>query len=290
LATSLLQFPIAPVRDTTLEVSGRINATGSRYCFESPVEFLAAVGKAVKETEVVIDIGCGIVPMNYFRPQLHLMVEPWREYSDILSYGYAGDKGVIVIRAGALEALEQFGNNSVDSIMLLDVIEHLGKDEGLKVIHESERVAREQIVIFTPLGYMPQHMESGQADGWGLGGSTVQEHRSGWDPKDFDEAWTFYICENFHRTDFKGEALDRTHGAFYAIRNFEAKSIAKPEKFDDFRRWLPVERELNALKRDYLALDNRYQTLLAYPPIKWARFWLRSIRALKVKLSRHFAA
>lgn len=216
--------------------------------FDSSDELLSAVGKVVKETEIVADIGCGIVPMNYFRPKLHLMVEPWKEYADILAYRHSGDKSVIIIRTGALEALRQLADNSVDSIFLLDVIEHLEKEEGRQVIIESERVAREQVVIFTPLGFMPQHMEGSEADGWGLGGSAVQEHRSGWEPEDFSAAWSFYICKDFHSVDFKGERLDQTYGAFYAIRNFEGKTISAPGKLPDFKRPLPSELEVQRLQ------------------------------------------
>lgn len=272
--SSLFQFPLQPVRDNKLEILSGVKATGSRYYFDSVVELLAAVEKTIKETEVVVDIGCGIVPMSYFRPKLHFMVEPWQEYSDILTYRHTGDKSVIVIRAGALEALHQLGTNSVDSIFLLDVIEHLEKEEGRKVLIESERVAREQIVIFTPLGYMPQHMEGSQADGWGLGGCSVQEHRSGWDPEDFGAAWSFYICKNFHNVDFKGDALEQTYGAFYAIRNFDIKVVAKPERFVDIRRPLPSERELEVQK-------NRYQTLVNSRPIMLALLLRRIL--LKVK-------
>lgn len=285
-AADLFHFPLAPALDTTLEAASQIKAIGSHYYFKTPGELLTALEKAVKETEVVADIGCGIVPMNYFRPKLHFMVEPWLEYSDILAYRYAGDKGVIVIRAEALEALQQFGTNSVDSIFLLDVIEHLEKDMGLKVIKECERVAREQIIVFTPLGYMPQYMGYGQADGWGLGGSSVQEHRSGWEPADFGESWSFYICENFHTADYRGELLKKSHGAFYAIRNFDVKTIAEPEKFKDIRRWLPVERELATLKNDYQELDARYQTLIGYPPIRWARIVVRTLRTMKLRFSK----
>ena len=276
--SSLFQFPLQPVRDTKLEVLSGVMATGSRYYYDSAIELLAAVEKAVKETEVVADIGCGIVPMNYFRPKLHLMVEPWLEYSDILAYRHSGDKSVIIIRAGALEALRQLGDNSVDSIFLLDVIEHLEKEEGRMVIIESERVAREQIMIFTPLGYMPQHMERNQADGWGLGGSTVQEHRSGWEPEDFSAAWSFYICKDFHKVDFKGEALEKTYGAFYAIRNFDMKVVTKPERFIDIRRPLPSEQELESLKNKYQTLDNRYQALVHSRPIMLALLLRRMLR------------
>ena len=284
---SLFAYPLPPVRDTKLEMLSASNASGTRHYFDSAGELLAAVEKVIRETDVVMDIGCGIAPMNYFRPKLHLMVEPWREYSDILTYRHFGDKSVIIIRSGALEALRQLGDNSVDSIFLLDVIEHLEKDEGREVIIQSERVAREQVVIFTPLGFMPQHMEGGQLDGWGLSGRTVQEHRSGWEPEDFGAAWSLYICTEFHTVDFKGEQLNQAYGAFYAVRNFEGKTISVPEKASDFRRPLPSELEVqrlqgelhghqiahqiaqdalqgehDALRREYNALQSEYHALV----------------------------
>lgn len=266
---------------TDTEGNAALNA--GRHYFNTPVELLAAVEKSVKETEVVVDIGCGIAPMNYFRPKLHLMVEPWKEYSDILAYRHSGDKSVIIIRTGALEALRQLADNSVDSIFLLDVIEHLEKEVGRQVIIESERVAREQIVIFTPLGFMPQHMESSQADGWGLGGSTVQEHRSGWEPEDFSAAWSFYICKDFHSVDFKGERLDQTYGAFYAVRNFEGKVIQLPQKMSDVRKPLPAEVEVQkmtaACELQRTIADeyrNEYHKLLQTRGLRLIR-WMRKL-------------
>lgn len=235
------------------------------YFFDTPLELETAIKIAVKETDVVLDIGCGIAPMNYFRPKLHLMVEPWKEYSDILTHRYSGDKSILIIRTGALEALRELADNSVDTIFLLDVIEHLEKEIGQQVIIETERVAREQIVIFTPLGFMPQHVESGEVDGWGLGGNSVQEHLSGWEPEDFGKEWSFYICEGFHSVDFKNNPLEQTYGAFYAIRNFKEKTTSTPEKFSDFRRMLPSEIEVQRLNSRIEILENtriQYEDLL----------------------------
>ena len=234
-----------------MKIMAKIQTKGETFYFKLPEDFLVAAERAIKKTEVVVDIGCGIVPMNYFRPKLHLMVEPWKEYSDILTYRHSGDKSVIIMRTCALEALNQLADSSVDSIFLLDVIEHLEKEDGRKVIIESERVAREQIVIFTPLGFMPQHMESNQTDGWGLSGSSVQEHLSGWEPKDFNAAWSFYICKDFHSVDFKGEKLDKPYGAFYAVLNFENKMIKIPQKMSDIRKPLPSEIEIQNLTINY---------------------------------------
>jgi protein-L-isoaspartate O-methyltransferase len=244
----MFAFPMAPVHDTALEVASNMQMLGKHYHYETPTQLLAAVEKAVRETETVLDIGCGIAPMNYFRPKMHFMVEPWAEYADILAYRYAGDKSVMLLRTGGLEALKLLGDNSVDSIFLLDVIEHMEKDMGQQVIAQAERVAREQIIIFTPLGFMPQHVEHGQKDGWGLSGTEMQEHRSGWEPNDFSAEWSFYICNEFHSVDFKGEKLETTYGAFFAIRNFHGKSIALPNALSDVRKPLPSEVEAEALR------------------------------------------
>lgn len=255
------------------------------HYFDSAVELLAAVEKLVRKTDVVMDIGCGIVPINYFRPKLHLMVEPWKEYAEILVYRHSGDKSVIIVHTGALEALCLLADNSVDSVFLIDVIEHLEKEEGRQVILESERVAREQVVIFTPLGFMPQHMENGDADGWGLGGSAVQEHRSGWEPEDFSPAWSFYICKDFHSIDFKGDPLEQTYGAFYAICNLERTEVATPKKMPDFRTQLPSEVEVGRLQAELNKCRNEhrleYDSLrLQYDAIVNSRS-MRIVRGLK---------
>ena len=230
--------------------------------FDSYEGLMSAIEKIVKETEVVLDIGCGIAPMNYFRPKLHFMVEPWKEYSDILTYRHAGDKSVVILRTGALEALRSFADNAVDSIFLLDVIEHLEKEDGQQIILECERVARQQVVIFTPLGFMPQHIENDELDGWGLSGTSVQEHRSGWMPSDFSSSWSFYICKKFHLTDGKGDVLDEPFGAFFAVRNLEEKTIMKPEKLADYRRPLPAEIALQQLQAEHRELQEQYAHLI----------------------------
>ncbi|MBY3167867.1 class I SAM-dependent methyltransferase [Rhizobium laguerreae] len=245
--SEMFDFPIPAVRDNAIELESRATFGGKRFDL-SRDKLLAEAAKAIRETDVVADIGCGIVPMNYFRPKLHLMVEPWKEYADILSYRHRNDKSVMVIRLGALEALKSLSDKSVDSLFMLDVIEHMTKDMGIAVLAECDRVAREQIVLFTPLGFMPQHMEDNQKDGWGLSGTSVQEHLSGWTPEDFGPEWSFYVCTDFHQVDFKREALEKTYGAFFAIRNFDPVHTEMPETYSDLRRKLPSEIEADELR------------------------------------------
>lgn len=245
--SSLLDFPFRAVKDSALERLSEPKEGGKKYIL-SRDSLLDEAAKAVRETKTVADIGCGIMPMNYFRPGLHIMIEPWREYADILAKRFEGDKSILILELGALEALRALKSRSIDSIFLLDVIEHLEKNDGFEVIAECERVAREQIILFTPLGFMEQHIGDGEKDGWGLSGATVQRHLSGWTPDDFGENWSFYICDDFHQINFKHEALAKNHGAFFAIRSFSKYKEGAPHLDNELRRPLPSEIEAEQLR------------------------------------------
>lgn len=70
-----------------------------------------------------------------------------------------------------------FRDGSIDVVLALDVIEHLPKIDGYKLIQEMERIARRKVVIVTPNGFSPKtSLEDG---------SPLQAHRSGWILEDF---------------------------------------------------------------------------------------------------------
>ncbi len=212
--------------------------------YDVPVEFWPSVAKHIEPVDTVLDVGCGIVPMNFFRPALHIMLEPYKEYVDILLYKYSGDKSIFVLQANAQEALPHFTDNSVDTIFFLDVIEHLEKPDGLELIAHAERIARKQAIVFTPLGFMAQHVNEDMTDAWGLSGGNFQEHLSGWLPEDFTDGWDFHVCANFHEYDSRGERFAHPHGAFFAIKTFSDKASARPSKIVDLRRPLPINLEV----------------------------------------------
>jgi len=234
-----------------------VKALKSHY-YPDAQSLLDAVESAVVETDTVLDIGCGIVPMSFFRPKLHLMVEPWDEYANVLWQRHYDDKSVLVLKLNALEALSAFQDKSIDSVFLLDVIEHLEKSDGEKLVSEIKRVARRQVVIFTPLGFMPQHLDASEPDAWGLSGAEMQEHKSGWLPIDFGDQWEFHICEKYHDKDFRGNVLDKPYGAFFGILNCNEK-LDFSREIPDIRRPLPSEVALQKLevKLEGLIGENR---------------------------------
>jgi len=64
-----------------------------------------------------------------------------------------------------------FEENSFDLVCAFDLIEHLNKDDGIKLIHNMGKIAKKRVVIYTPNGflYQPPSPEN-----------PFQEHLSGW--------------------------------------------------------------------------------------------------------------
>ncbi|MDD2907174.1 MAG: class I SAM-dependent methyltransferase [Candidatus Gracilibacteria bacterium] len=188
---------------------------------DSPEIFLNTVSKKIKQTDIVLDIGCGINPQKYIKPVVHICAEPYEQYAQHLLQKIGNkEKFFIVLKQKWDEVIKTIPKNGVDTIITLDVIEHLEKEEGLEVLKNTIPLARKQVVIFTPYGFLPQEVPEGMKDAWGLDGSEWQKHKSGWTEKDFDENWDIYICPEFHFYDaITNEKFEKPYGAMFAILN-----------------------------------------------------------------------
>lgn len=71
-------------------------------------------------------------------------------------------------RAEGLRSM--FSEGEFDCVIGLDLIEHLTKEDGLRLMDDMAFVARRRILLFTPNGFLPQASEDGD----------LQEHLSGW--------------------------------------------------------------------------------------------------------------
>jgi hypothetical protein len=191
-------------------------------CWLKRKEIESSIKKRLLQADIILDIGCGINPQKYIRPILHICCEPFETYFSCLNENIKKkyDRIYWVIKFKWEEIIRLFPHKSVDSIFLLDVIEHLEKDEAIRYLKFTEFIAKKQIIIFTPYGFFPQSHPDG-IDAWGLDGGPWQEHKSGWYPEDFDETWEIFACKEFHLWDNKGNILDKPYGAFWAIKTFE---------------------------------------------------------------------
>ena len=187
----------------------------------------AEIARRVQPADIVLDVGPGIRPQKHVFPLIHICVEPFAPYIERIREGAGDDPRFVFLNCTWQEGLKTLPDQSVDSVFALDVIEHLEKDDGLELLREARRVARRQVMIFTPLGYMPQdYDEADKSDRWGMQGGYWQTHRSGWEPEDFDDDWEFVACRRYHEVDENDQPLDDPVGALWAFLNLSKQNAA----------------------------------------------------------------
>lgn len=231
-------------------------------------ELIATAISRITEVDVVLDIGCGIMPHDYITPALYICAEPCEEYVNVLKNKVSNNNKeslFIVLHSDWEQVVKDFCEQSVDTVFLIDVIEHLDKQTGERLLKLTERIVRRQIVVFTPLGFVEQKIVQGGKDAWGLHGAEWQAHKSGWLPEDFDESWDIIACKDFHLRNNLDELVDEPFGAFWAIKNIQLTE--NPSEI--FRHTINfIKQENTKLLQDLLKLQqentklcNRYKYL-----------------------------
>lgn len=170
--------------------------------FENESRFLdVEVLNLIKETEYqsLLDIGPGIRPFSAINFPTHICVEPHFEYVNILK-----EKGYEVFQETALNYLSKFPN--FDLIIMSDVIEHMERKTGERVLKLAITAAKKHLIIFTPFGFVKNTSIFKTKDSWGLNGKKWQKHRSGWFPSDFPN-FKIIMDKNY----------EENHGMFAAI-------------------------------------------------------------------------
>ncbi len=157
--------------------------------------------RAIHPCDRLLDVGAGIRPYDHFDARVHLCIEPHWEYVNVLI-----ERGYPVIQSPAVDVLPSLRN--FETILFIDVIEHMVKEDGLLCVNLASSLATKQVVVFTPLGFIAQEPTREGFDPWGYSGWEWQTHRSGWTPDDF-KGWKIEVDETFHRD----------HGAFFAVLN-----------------------------------------------------------------------
>jgi 2-polyprenyl-3-methyl-5-hydroxy-6-metoxy-1,4-benzoquinol methylase len=215
-------------------------------------ELFDIVKKNILPAKIVLDIGCGIRPQNYIEPKVHICCDPHQEYiehlRDTLSFYRSeegneftpnefctltkkNNSGFVFINTEWENIVKLIPAKSVNSVFLLDVIEHLEKKAGLELIEKTAELCRNQVIIFSPLGFVEQEHES-DTDAWGFNGAKLQRHYSGWLPEDFDDSWDIFVCENFHTHDNLGNEYTEPKGAFFAIKTKSKQFFTHEADFD----------------------------------------------------------
>jgi len=88
--------------------------------------------------------------------------------------------GVMFKLCDVRELITEFGPKSFGAVVGFDIVEHLVKDEARQLIADAERVAREVVWWFVPIGDHPQEFDPRNE-----GNEELQRHRSIWKVEEF---------------------------------------------------------------------------------------------------------
>jgi len=123
-----------------------------------------------KESKSILDVGCGkgrpmkfmdkrgrfyAVGLDIFKP--YLVKAKMKETHD--------DYVLCDVRYIPIK------DKAFDIVLAIEVLEHLDKEEGVKLLKDIERIARKQVIITTPVGRCEQHI---------CDNNPYQEHKCVW--------------------------------------------------------------------------------------------------------------
>ena len=142
---------------------------------QNPSELLTwlMLRRELQQSASVLDVGCGASPTmrNLGTPQL----------TGVDAYAPAIEKARQLkthdnlVLGDVRNLMASFKPKSFDACVALDVIEHLPKPEGFKLMAEMEQIARKKVIFLTPSGFLPQ----GNTDA-----DDYQRHYSGWEAEE----------------------------------------------------------------------------------------------------------
>ena len=151
--------------------------------------YVVEIEKHLSGCKTILDVGCGEnSPVAKFDKSYKLIGVDGHKPSITISKKQKIHDSYIHGDIRKLNSLVK--KKSYDAAIALDVIEHLNKVDGYKLLADMERAARKKVILVTPNGFVPQYNK----------GNRLQAHLSGWTVKDFKEKG--YKVEGIYGTKF----------------------------------------------------------------------------------------
>lgn len=128
------------------------------------------------KSKSIVDVGCGkgtfMSYLKKFKNKYYSIgIDAWEPYIKFCLSRKIHDKVYTY-------DMRNLSNPKIkaDTVLCLEVIEHLSKRDGLSLIKNLENLALRQVIISTPVGFHIIEMYDG---------TPYQVHRSGWNPHEF---------------------------------------------------------------------------------------------------------
>lgn len=129
---------------------------------------------ALLKSTSVLDLGCGgYSPIQHITKHFHSIG------MDIFAPSIKMSKSQKIhdtyIKSNLMDVDKHIKPKSIDTVLLLDVIEHFSKKDAYTILKKAENIAIKNVVVLTPNGFW--HQES-------YAENPYQVHKSGWDTDD----------------------------------------------------------------------------------------------------------
>lgn len=132
----------------------------------------------IPKDATILDLGCGCGnPFKGIKFPLLVGVDIFRKEFDMPEYD-------VVIFHDAKKIDKLFQEKSFDVVTGIDFIEHLKKEEGFEIIRKAEKIARKEVIFFTPKKWSENKGAVENPKYWSYG-NPADYHKSLWIEKDF---------------------------------------------------------------------------------------------------------
>lgn len=140
-------------------------------------DYQVELEKTVADCRTLLDVGCGSSsPIKHFSKRIFSVgVDAFQPSIEKSRKEKIHNEYHIL---DALDIGKEFRLNSFDCVLASGLVEHLTKEEGIRLIAMMERIARRKIIVITPNGFLPQ----GEYDS-----NPGQIHKSGWTVKEMEK-------------------------------------------------------------------------------------------------------
>jgi hypothetical protein len=129
-----------------------------------------ALRKVLLGSDRILEVGCGKSPnMQWLGVKHSTGIDGFAPYLEAARQQKLHHELVL---GDARELEKYFKPGQFDAVVALDLIEHLTKEDGLKMMRSMESIAGRKVVFFTPSGFLPQRSYEN---------NSLQEHLSGWE-------------------------------------------------------------------------------------------------------------
>lgn len=141
-----------------------------QYPFFNSVEYMS---RGINADMAILDIGCGDKALsNQFPLGKVTTVDAYEKFNPDVLHNLANPL--------------PFQTASYDVALLLDVIEHLDKESGFRLLEEIKRVVRKRFFVLTPLHWRENEEETNNPNSPYFH-NTFNLHHSLWKPEDFKD-------------------------------------------------------------------------------------------------------